>query len=77
MKKKKKFYILPHETHDVEERKRVSRCSKKEKRKKRKEEKEEGRKLRPTVQSRPALNWLATETLDGILPALFFGFFFQ
>jgi hypothetical protein len=55
---------------------------KKEKRKKEKE----GRKLRPTVErsrpdprqcradSRPAWIWLATETLDLVSPAFFFGF---
>jgi hypothetical protein len=36
-KKKKKLYILPHETHAAEKRKEL-RCSKKEKRKKREEE---------------------------------------
>jgi hypothetical protein len=53
------------ESHDV---------AKKGKRKKRKEEKEEGRKLRPIVQSRLALIWLATETVGGVSPALFFSF---
>jgi hypothetical protein len=55
MQKKKKhstsYRMRP--TMQQKREKRVSQCSKKEKRKKRKEENEKGRKLRPTVQSRP------------------------
>jgi hypothetical protein len=51
--------------------KKVSRCSKE-----RKEKGGEGRrkKAETTVQSRPALIWLATETVGGVSPALFFSF---
>jgi hypothetical protein len=72
-KYKIKFYTLPHET-TTQKREKSLTMQQRKKRERRRRKKEEGRKLRPTVQSQPALIWLATETVGGVSPALFFSF---